>query len=51
MTLDDFSSRLEYDDKLVLSILAQKWNIFLRDRLEIEWTIEAKLRAKKIFSN
>lgn len=50
MTVDDFSHRLEYDDKLVLSILAQKWNIFLRDRLEIEWTIEAKLRAKKIFS-
>ena len=50
MTLDDFSHRLEYDDKLVLSILAQKWNIFLRDRLEIEGTIEAKLRAKKIFT-
>jgi hypothetical protein len=49
MTIDDFSHRLEYDDKLVLSILAQKGNIFLRDRLEIEGTIEAKLRAKKIF--
>ena len=32
----DFTNRLEYNDKLVLSILAQKGNIFLRDRLEIE---------------
>ena len=50
MTVDDFSNRLEYDDKLVLSILGQKGNIFLRDRLEIESTIEAKLKAKRIFS-
>ncbi len=51
MSLDDFSNRLEYNDKLVLSILAQKWNIFLRDRLEIEWSVENKLRAMKMFGN
>ena len=50
MSLDDFSNRLEYNDKLVLSILAQKGNIFLRDRLEIEWTVENKLRAMKMFN-
>ncbi len=50
MSVDDFSNRLEYNDKLVLSILSQKGNIFLRDRLEIEETIESKLRAMKIFS-
>jgi DNA-binding transcriptional ArsR family regulator len=50
MSIDDFSNRLEYNDKLVLSILSQKGNIFLRDRLEIEETIESKLRAMKIFS-
>ncbi len=51
MNLEDFTNRLEYNDKLVLSILAQKGNIFLRDRLEIEWTVENKLKAMKIFSN
>ncbi len=51
MSLDDFTNRLEYNDKLVLSILSQKGNIFLRDRLEIEATIEVKLRAMKMFSN
>lgn len=51
MSLEDFTNRLEYNDKLVLSILAQKGNIFLRDRLEIESTVESKLRAMKIFAN
>lgn len=51
MNIDDFTNRLEYNDKLVLSILAQKWNIFLRDRLEIEGTVENKLRAMKMFTN
>lgn len=50
MSLEDFTNRLEYNDKLVLSILAQKGNIFLRDRLEIEWTVENKLRAMKMFA-
>lgn len=51
MSLDDFTNRLEYNDKLVLSILAQKDTIFLRDKLGIEETIEAKLRSMKIFKN
>lgn len=51
MSLDDFTNRLEYNDKLVLSILAQKWNIFLRDRLDIESSLESKLRSMKMFTN
>ncbi len=50
MSLEDFTNRLEYNDKLVLSILSQKWNIFLRDRLDIESSLESKLRSMKIFS-
>ncbi len=50
MSLEDFTNRLEYNDKLVLSILSQKGNKFLRDRLSIEETIESKLRSMKIFS-
>lgn len=51
MSLEDFTNRLEYNDKLVLSILSQKGNIFLRDRLDMENTIETKLRAMKLFSH
>lgn len=50
MSLTDFTNRLEYNDKLVLSILAQKGNIFMKDRLEIEWRVEGKLREMNIFS-
>lgn len=50
MSVEDFTNRLEYNDKLVLSILSQKWNIFLRDRLEIEASLEGKLRAMKLFN-
>lgn len=50
MSLEDFTNRLEYNDKLVLSILAQKGNIFLRDRLEIEGTVESKLREMNMFT-
>ncbi|PID83683.1 hypothetical protein CSB09_04860 [Candidatus Gracilibacteria bacterium] len=49
MSLEDFTNRLEYDDKLVLSILSQKGNIFLKDKLKIEDSIEAKLQAARIF--
>lgn len=49
MSMEDFTNRLEYDDKLVLSILSQKGNIFLKDKLKIEESIEAKLRAAKLF--
>ncbi len=48
MGLDDFMNRLEYNDKLVISILSQQGNIFLRDRLNIEDMIQEKLRAIKI---
>jgi hypothetical protein len=36
MSEADFSNRLEYSDKLVLSILQQKNNIFLKDRFGIQ---------------
>ncbi len=49
MSLDDFTNRLEYNDKLVLSILSQKGNIFLKDRLDIEASIESKVLAMNIF--
>lgn len=51
MSLEDFTNRLEYNDKLVLSILSQRGNIFLRDRLDIEGSIEGKLRAMKLFAS
>ena len=31
ITKDDFKKRLDYNDKLVLNIMKQKWNIFLKD--------------------
>lgn len=51
MSLEDFTNRLEYNDKLVLSILSQKWNTFLRDRLNIQEELEAKIRAMQIFKD
>lgn len=51
MSLDDFTNRLEYNDKLVLSILSQKGNVFLRDRLNIEHSLESKLRAIRLFNS
>jgi hypothetical protein len=36
MSNDDFQYRLSYNDKLVLNILHQKWNIFLKDKLKIQ---------------
>ena len=50
MSLEDFTNRLEYNDKLVLSILSQKGNLFLRDKLNIEESVEARLSAMKIFN-
>lgn len=35
ITVDDFKKRLEYDDKLIFNILRQKWNMFLKDNLNI----------------
>lgn len=50
MSLEDFTDRLEYSDKLVLSILSQKGILFLRDRLDLQSTIEDKIRAIKLFA-
>lgn len=36
ITVEDFYKRIEYKDKLILNILKQKWNIFLKDNLKIE---------------
>ena len=44
MSEDDFVQRLEYDDKLVLSILSQKNISFLRDTLNIQDIISEKIR-------
>ncbi|MDD2486804.1 MAG: hypothetical protein PHS92_00330 [Candidatus Gracilibacteria bacterium] len=40
MSEDDFTYRLSYNDKLVLNILNQKGNIFLKDKLNIEGKIK-----------
>lgn len=42
MSEDDFNYRLNYNDKLVLNILNQKWNIFLKDKLKIQNKVEKK---------
>ena len=43
MSETDFSNRLEYSDKLVLSILQQKNNLFLKDKFDIQ----EKMLSKK----
>ncbi len=43
MSEDDFVNRLEYDDKLVLSILSQKNISFLKDSLNIQEIINKKI--------
>ncbi len=43
MSEDDFVNRLEYDDKLVLSILSQKNISFLKDSLNIQEIISKKI--------
>lgn len=40
MSEDDFQYRLSYNDKLVLNILNQKWNIFLKDKIKISEKIK-----------
>lgn len=51
MSQDDFIDRLEFNDKLVLSILSQKNTLFLRDKLGMEDIIHDRLskKTKKIF--
>lgn len=44
MSEADFIHRLEYDDKLVLSILGQKNITFLRDTLNIQEMVNKKLQ-------
>ncbi|MFA6090626.1 MAG: hypothetical protein WC774_02520 [Candidatus Gracilibacteria bacterium] len=44
MSEDDFINRLEYDDKLVLSILSQKNISFLKDTLNIQDIISKKIK-------
>jgi len=44
MSEEDFINRLEYDDKLVLSILSQKNISFLKDSLNIQEIISKKIR-------
>lgn len=41
MSEDDFQYRLSYNDKLVLNILNQKWNIFLKDKIKISEKIKS----------
>lgn len=36
MSQEDFESRLEYNDKLILSILSQKDIRFLRDKIGVK---------------
>ena len=45
MSEEDFVHRLEYDDKLVLSILSQKNISFLKDTLNIQEIISKKMNA------
>ncbi|EKE30342.1 MAG: putative transcriptional regulator [uncultured bacterium (gcode 4)] len=42
MSEDDFQYRLSYNDKLVLNILHQKWNLFLKDKLKIQESMTKK---------
>ncbi|MDD2565222.1 MAG: hypothetical protein PHZ26_01325 [Candidatus Gracilibacteria bacterium] len=42
MSEDDFNYRLNYNDKLVLNILNQKGNIFLKDKLNIQKKVDKK---------
>jgi len=44
MSEEDFVNRLEYDDKLVLSILSQKNISFLKDTLNIQDIIRKKIK-------
>lgn len=47
MSEADFMDRLEFNDKLVLSILSQKNTLFLKDRLGIQEVIEERMKRKK----
>lgn len=36
ITKEDFDKRIEYSDKLIINIIKQKWNMFLKDNLWIQ---------------
>lgn len=42
----DFLDRLEFNDKLVLSILSQKNTLFLKDKLGIQEIVETRTKKK-----
>lgn len=44
MSQEDFTKRLEYNDKLVLSILSQKNFTFAKDKLNIQETVAEKIQ-------
>lgn len=46
MSEADFLDRLEFNDKLVLSILGQKNTIFLKDKLGIEDIVNERIKKK-----
>jgi hypothetical protein len=49
MSLIDFTERLDYNDKLVLSILGQKNFVFHRDRHNIRDVVEKKVKELNFF--
>ena len=44
----DFLDRLEFNDKLVLSILSQKNTLFLKDKLGIQEIVETRMKKKGV---
>lgn len=47
MSEEDFIDRLEFNDKLVLSILSQKNTIYLKDKLGIREIVDERMKKKK----
>jgi hypothetical protein len=46
MSEADFLDRLEFNDKLVLSILGQKNTLFLKDKLGIQEIVNERIKKK-----
>lgn len=47
MSEEDFLDRLEFNDKLVLSILSQKNTLYLKDRLGIKEIVDERVKERK----
>lgn len=47
MSEADFIDRLEFNDKLVLSILSQKNTLYLKDKLNIRDIVEERMKKKR----